>query len=237
MRVVILAPLVSPLRPSGSFIYCGSGDSPLSSNYQFSRKVHCFVDALLLTRRDLLIDAGGIDAAFNLLAFADYCIRVWKMGLSVMYEPTLAAVELQIPSKHHEAVEDRIMRLELPRLLAKHGDWLVEEKSQLSSTAIGTRHPCDTRKRILFIEDRVPHPYLGRGYPRSHMMLVKLVEMGYFVTLYPMLEPSEDVGSAYRDVPRDVEILLGHGGKSGLARVLAERHGSFDLIFVTRRIT
>ena len=30
------------------------------------------------------------------------------------------------------------------------------------------------QKRILFIDDRIPHPYLGSGYTRSSKMLVRL---------------------------------------------------------------
>src|ERR1700738_3485622 len=43
------------------------------------------------------------------------------------------------------------------------------------------------RKRILFVEDRVPHKYLGAGYPRSNLIAAGLSRMGVSVTLYPTI--------------------------------------------------
>lgn len=88
-------------------------------------------------------------------------------------------------------------------------------------------------KRILFIEDRVPHWHLGSGYPRSNLILTELRRMGHAVTLYPLVAYDEDEASAYSDIPREVEIVLGHG-PARLKRFLKERRGQFDLVFVSR---
>lgn len=89
------------------------------------------------------------------------------------------------------------------------------------------------RKRILLIEDRVPHVYLGAGYPRSNFIIAQLVEMGYLVTLYPLIFPQEQWSEVYEDIPRRVEVVL-HHGVDKLRQFLAERAANFDLIFVSR---
>lgn len=89
------------------------------------------------------------------------------------------------------------------------------------------------RRRILFIEDRVPHPHLGAGYPRSNVILWDLTRMGYEVTLYPLIYPKEPEETAHEDIPPEVKIAMGHGS-AGLRRFLTERRGRYGLIFVSR---
>lgn len=40
--------------------------------------------------------------------------------------------------------------------------------------------------RILFLDDRVPHPRLGCGYPRTAQLLHSLTDSGFHVTYFPM---------------------------------------------------
>ena len=43
-------------------------------------------------------------------------------------------------------------------------------------------------KTMLFIDDIVPLPQLGRGYPRSFFLLNSFLAMGYRITFFPMLD-------------------------------------------------
>ena len=221
------------IHPDGTLDHCTKGNSPLLPEYQFRRPVTFFVDALLLTRRDQFVSLGGFDSQFSVLRNADYCLRLWRRGLSVVYEPTLSVVDLAFPPSNRGTVKNSIMQQEAQRLLATHRDWVQGHLSHTGRSSAHQRCLMDNRKRILFIEDRVPHPYLGRGYPRCHLILLKLLELGYFVSLYPVVEPVEDWSSAYSDLPRDVEILLGLG-KAGLPQLLRDRLRTYDLIFVSR---
>jgi hypothetical protein len=58
-------------------------------------------------------------------------------------------------------------------------------------------------------------------------------QLGYRVTLYPLLVPDEDWTSAYTDIPRDVELMLG-GGEQGLPGFLAGRLPHCDVLLVSR---
>jgi glycosyltransferase involved in cell wall biosynthesis len=51
--------------------------------------------------------------------------------------------------------------------------------------------------RVLIIDDRVPDPVLGFGYPRAHEIILSMRRLGHQVTLMPFSPlPSRDVNSA-----------------------------------------
>ena len=61
--------------------------------------------------------------------------------------------------------------------------------------------------RILFIDDRIPHPYLGSGYTRSSKMLGIMNDLECLVTFYPTdLGYQENWQDTYQDIPRTIEI-------------------------------
>lgn len=90
-----------------------------------------------------------------------------------------------------------------------------------------------TTRRILFIEDRVPHHHLGAGYPRSNEIIAELLRLGHSVTLYPLTFCDEDEASVYSDISRKIEVIL-RQGPAGLKHFLKERLGQFDLVLVSR---
>ncbi|MCL2926955.1 MAG: hypothetical protein O4861_21810 [Trichodesmium sp. St16_bin4-tuft] len=82
-----------------------------------------------------------------------------------------------------------------------------------------------TRKRVLFIDDKVPHPFLGSGYTCSHSILSQIVNMGYAVT-FSAGNPSyqEEWVTTYGDISREVEVIIGYGLPQ-LNEFLRERKG------------
>jgi len=89
-------------------------------------------------------------------------------------------------------------------------------------------------KSILYIDDRVPHPSLGAGFPRANYILRELVRQKYRVTLVPLNFPLEDTfESAAVDVDPSVEIMIGTG-RHNFREFLEERLDHTDLIWVSR---
>ncbi len=86
---------------------------------------------------------------------------------------------------------------------------------------------------VLVLEDRVPHPWVGSGYPRSHAIVESLRQLGHCVVLYPMHEHGESLPCAYADMPRSIEIVLGLGASRLGDYLRAEAH-RFDLVYVSR---
>src|SRR5439155_1165432 len=67
------------------------------------------------------------------------------------------------------------------------------------------------KPRVLFIDDRVPHAWLGSGFPRARAILLTLLQQGCFVTYYPFAVFDEDWPSVYSDMPPEVEFMMGYG--------------------------
>ena len=83
------------------------------------------------------------------------------------------------------------------------------------------------------IEDRIPHPELGSGFPRSNLMLHCLVELGYEVTLFAAVNFKENWNTAYRDIPHSVEIVQGQDAPS-IADFLIERQNHYRAVIISR---
>ncbi|MEO6913045.1 MAG: glycosyltransferase [Candidatus Baltobacteraceae bacterium] len=87
------------------------------------------------------------------------------------------------------------------------------------------------RPRVLVIDDRVPYPELGRGYPRAMDLLNELRNSGAHVRFYPLQFPfDEDSHSA---IPQGVEILYGRG-EALLGATLEDMLPETDIVWVSR---
>jgi len=87
--------------------------------------------------------------------------------------------------------------------------------------------------RVLVLDDRVPHPQLGSGFPRSNDMLCTLAALGCHVCFYPVTVPVDDWAAIRASLPATVEVVL-HRGIQGLESFLLERSGWFSHLLVSR---
>jgi GT2 family glycosyltransferase len=218
----------------GACVGYGRGDDPLAPPYMFRRDVDYCSGALLLTRKDLFDRLGGFDEAFSPAYYeeTDYCVRLWDAGYRVVFDPGAAILHYEFASRSED---------EASELQTRHRQLFVERNqarvdtyhSSSEANVLHARSAGKRKQRILVIDDRVPHPYLGSGFPRAHRMLTRLVEWNNLVTMYPTAVIDEDWSQAYSDVPREVEIML-HRGEGGLQTFLEERRNFYDVIVVSR---
>ncbi|MDB5803877.1 MAG: wbbL4 [Betaproteobacteria bacterium] len=89
------------------------------------------------------------------------------------------------------------------------------------------------RTRVLIIDDGVPLPSEGAGFPRACALLRALCDRGVFVTHYPRLHPEGRFDQAMACLPPQVEII-DRAGAAGLAGFLREHAGAYDLAIVSR---
>jgi glycosyltransferase involved in cell wall biosynthesis len=89
------------------------------------------------------------------------------------------------------------------------------------------------QKRILFLDDHVPYPELGVGYPRARRLICNLSDIGYAVTFIPLEFPGDNETSARRILPANVELIL-KMKPDALAAFLRSHLETLDLIFVSR---
>ncbi|MDJ0554400.1 MAG: glycosyltransferase [Microcoleaceae cyanobacterium MO_207.B10] len=235
------------LQEAGSIIWqdgtClgyGRGNSPTAPEYQFQRTVDYCSGAFLLTRRDLFFQLGGFDEDYQPAYFeeTDYCVRLQKLGKKIIYDPNVNILHYEFASSSNTGSSEQaiaLMEKNQNIFQQKHKDWFSSQYSTEFKNLIFARIQArEKQKRLLFIDDRIPHPWIGSGYTRSHSILYNIVKLGYFVTLYPGdLRHLEDWSTIYSDIPQTVEVMRGYG-LIMLEDFLRERQGYYDLVFISR---
>jgi len=219
----------------GSCLGYGRGDSPSAPAYMFKRDVDYCSAAFLLTRRDLFLEDGGFDEDYVPAYYeeTDYCVRLWKKGKRIVYDPNVVVLHYEFASSVSVQSAINMAIMNQPTFVSKNQDWLrfqhrpAQENILAASTAVRRGG-----QRILFIEDKVPHDSLGPDFHESNRLLSELTGKGHVVTLYPLNLPEEDWPGIYRDIPREVEVMVDRG-LPRLEEFLNERSGYYDLIFIS----
>lgn len=87
--------------------------------------------------------------------------------------------------------------------------------------------------RILMVDDLLPDPLLGAGYPRAFAIVQSLLAAGHRVDFYPMASTPDDAARLLRAFGEGVRFRPGRGA-AGLRRLLRAKGDLFDLVFVSR---
>jgi GT2 family glycosyltransferase len=230
------------LQEAGSIIWqdasCfgyGRGESPFAPDYMFMRDVDYCSGAFLLTQRQTFLQLGGFDTDFQPAYYeeTDYCLKLWKLGKRVVYDPNAVILHFEFASSKSS---DRAIQMQVNNrevFLKKHQEYLATNYLSYDAGALIARTANRACQRVLFIDDRVPHSSLGSGFPRAREILLTLVNLGYFVTFYPLNVPVESWDDVYEDIPKVVEVMMGYG-LPNLEEFLQERAGYYDIIIVSR---
>ncbi len=236
------------LQEAGSIIWqdgsCqgyGRGDSPTEPQYMFQRSVDYCSGAFLLTHRQLFLEFGGFDQAYQPAYYeeTDYCVRLHKLGKKIIYHPNVSILHYEFASSTSSQAAIELQRRNQQLFIEKHQDWLQNQYSRSEQNILAARTTQDTGKRLLLIEDRVPHVFLGAGYTRCNRIVSAIVEQGYAVTIYSMTSgiseehPLEEWSEVYADISRDIEVIIGYGWPK-LVEFLTARQGYYDLVWVSR---
>jgi GT2 family glycosyltransferase len=218
----------------GSCLGYGRGDNPLAPMYNFRRSVDYCSGAFLLTPRALWKKLGGFDETFKPAYYeeTDYCMRLWQNGLRVVYEPTAAIVHYEFASSESSATAIGLQEKHQKVFETRHRQ-VLDARSKPRVDRILDARARHSGKRVLFIDDRVPHLWLGSGFPRAHALLRALLNENCFVTLYPTAVIHETWDHVYSDLPREVEVMTGWG-REMLESFLRTREGYYSTLIVSR---
>lgn len=221
----------------GSCLGYGRGDAPDAYPYMFQRTVDYCSGAFLLTNRKLFEQLAGFDEAYQPAYYeeTDYCLKLQQAGYKVVYDPKVVILHYEFASSASSKGVIALQQRNQEIFREQHQQWLESQyPADLDRVLFARISAKVQRQRILFIDDRIPHPYLGSGYTRSHSILNTIVDLGYLVTFYPTdLSYQEDWQTVYEDINPEVEIAQGHG-LEGLADFLRTRVGYYSQIFVSR---
>jgi len=238
-------PIVLPdgtLQEAGSIIWSdgaclgyGRRQDPAAPEFQFIREVDYCSAAFLLIRRVAFEALGGLDAAFAPAYYeeTDLCMRLRAAGQRILYDPNAIVDHFEFGSSTSTIAALDLQRRHHLLFVERHRTALAAEHWPHGTSPLLARMRGLSRGRILLIEDRVPFPSLGAGYPRSARLLDALVADGWFVTLYPLVFPQEDWDEVRATIPPTVEVMLGHG-EPRLRQFLRERNVYYDIVMVSR---
>ena len=220
----------------GSCLGYGRGDTPDAGPYRFLRDVDYCSGAFLMLRRELFESMGRFDDAYAPAYYeeSDFCVRLWEAGRPVVFDP-------KVRVKHFEFASDtssgRALELQARNRVTfaeKHLHFLAERPTPDLAHVLAARQRLQPgARKVLFIDDRVPMPWLGQGYPRAARFVAAIAARGDFVTHYPLQFPHESWDEVYRALPETVEVMLDQG-LAGIAGFLSSRAGFYDVLVVSR---
>jgi len=220
----------------GSCLGYGRGSAPLAPEYMFRRDVDYCSGAFLMTRRVLFEALGGFDEDFAPAYYeeTDYCFRLQDRGLRVVYLPDAMTIHYEFASSTGQDAAVALQRRNQGRFSAKHRQRLSGQLAPDLTETLRARYAGGGKRKLLYLDDRVPHRTLGSGFPRSNQIVGHLASRGYDITLYPLNFPIEDEwGTVYDDIDAGIEVMLGYG-RAHLAGFLSERLEYFNDMLVSR---
>jgi GT2 family glycosyltransferase len=229
------------LQEAGNIVFAdggcagyGRGDDPEKPEYQFRRAVDYVSGCFLLTSRTIFEALGGFDEAFVPAYYeeSDYCLRLAVSGYRVLYEPRAVLFHKEYGSSNAEQAA-ALMQRNRALFVERHRERLAHHPEP-GSNHLWARHHPERRKRVLFIDDAIPHLDRGGGLPRANAIAHGRSELGGFATFYPMSESKEQTwAEVYADLPRGLEVMRG-SSRDGLTEFLSSRAGYYEAVMVSR---
>ncbi|MDA8418777.1 MAG: glycosyltransferase [Desulfobacteraceae bacterium] len=219
----------------GSCLGYGRGESPQAPEFQFVRQVDYCSGAFLLVRRHLFEQLGGLDPVYAPAYYeeSDFCLRLQQKGYAVVYDPKVAINHFEFASSVVKEHAIALQRRNRQIFLERHRKALTGRQEPSPDHIVTARLASQPQRRILIIDDRVPHHGLGSGFPRAAEMIGKIHEFGYFITFYPLRFPQDNWRRVYATLPEEVEVII-DSGMEGLPGFIRSRAGYYTHLLVSR---
>jgi GT2 family glycosyltransferase len=224
------------LQEAGSIVWAdgsceayGRGGDPLDGEFNFERPVDFCSAAVLLTPRALFEQLHGFDERYKPAYYedADYCVRLWKGGHRVVYEPRAVAMHREFGSATSAFASVALQRERREVFAASHRDWLGQQRPRNATTTVARSHPHGT-PTLIMVDDAPPDRRLGSGFPRAAAMVHAFLTLGYRVTIC-LTGTAVRAQRALAALP-EVEVIA--PGAYGLRSFFEERRA--DVVVVSR---
>lgn len=220
----------------GSCLGYGRGDDPARPEYAYVRDVDYCSGAFLMVRRALFESMGRLDRAFVPAYYeeSDFCVRLWEQGHRIVYDPQVRIRHFEFASEVASGWAIDLQQKHRALFVQRHPRFLSHRPEPDPQAVLHARQRLPAgRQRVLVIDDRVPLPWLGQGYPRAARLVAVLAADGHAVTHYPLQFPAEPWSEVRRALPETVEVMLDHGLPM-LEPFLQARQGLYDTVLVSR---
>jgi GT2 family glycosyltransferase len=216
----------------GSALGYGREGDPMYPEYSYLREVDYCSGACLLVRKDIFQRLGLFDVRYSPAYYddSDLCLGIRGLGYKVVFQPDVVVFHHEFTSSSFEKAT-AIMAANRSKFVAKWKDTLKDKLDPSPNNVLFAR---DIRpgNRLLVVDDRVPTPYQGSGYPRADRMLRFLGELGYKVTLFPL-----DNATPWQPFTHELQQLgieVFYGDNLDFIRFAQDRTGYYDLVLISR---
>jgi GT2 family glycosyltransferase len=220
----------------GSCRGLGRRRDPGSHLFNFEREVDYISGAYLASSLHIIQALGGLDERFAPAYYeeTDLCFRAAKIGIPVVYSPTIVIKHVEFGSSQHSEWAVQQMNKNRLRFSEIHKDRLQHSLSagvfsEDSITCVMHGY-LDERPKVLYIEDRIPSADLGSGFSRAADIVRSLQacssHLSIFATDFLRSQLTVD------HLPTGVECI--EGNRIMMESLLLERHDFYDFIIVSR---
>jgi len=187
----------------------GRGQAPFSSDYMHRRDVPYCSGAFLMTPASLFRKCGKFDPAF-LPAYcedADYCLRLWQMGLRVVFNPDSVIM-------HHETGISRFRQFLFPPVLrniaifrSRYSEYLrtLPDYGAAPISSLDGKH---LRLAYLLIVDRIESSVENDALP---VLIRRMLEDELFLSVYPLQPWFGERRELKANIPDEVEVVAERG--------------------------
>lgn len=214
----------------GSALGYGRDDDPSKPEYSYLREVDYGSAACLLVRADLVHELGGFDERYLPAYYedTDLCFGIRRLGHRVVFQPEVSVFHCEFGSRSRRRAE-ALCEANQPKFAEK---WAAELQSQFRYGATLRARDRRPGKRVLVMDDQIPAPHLGSGFPRAHGMLQALTEAGFVVTFVPLTIPTQHQPTTRRLQQLGVEVF--YGDTLDAQELLEDRAGYYDVVLISR---
>ena len=221
----------------GSCLGYGRGQSPQLHQFNFKRFVDYCSAAFLMTRTELFKKHNGFDPIFKPAYYeeTDYCLWLQEQGYKVVYHPQIVVRHFEFASGSQENANS-IIEKNHQLFYKKHKTRLSHhhsfEEYNISVARFATSQ--QSRKKILYVDAKIPHRDYGAGFPRSNAILQIMSNLGYQITLYPLNHSSDQSWKeTYRDIEDSIEVVWSRGFEGFKVHFLS-LIDDYDFLWISR---
>ncbi len=218
----------------GSTAAYGRGESPSDMQYLFQRTVDYCSGAFLLTSRRVFTEVGMFNERYIPAYYedADYCLELEARGLRTVYEPR--ATVLHAESSSSDPTSASSLQIQNRRTFREIRHRQLSSRLPRSERNMDTaRSRASSLRHILYIDDQIPAPEKGSGFPRAKLIIDALLEAGMSITFATTQVVSEEANEVYQHLDRQIEVvsLL---EESSLRKYLERKQQKPDVVFIAR---
>ncbi|MFC2067693.1 glycosyltransferase [Chloroflexota bacterium] len=220
----------------GSALGYGRGDDSSKPEYNYVREIDYCSGACLLVKRELFKNIGGFDERLKPGYYedTDLCFSLRNLGYKVIYQPKSVVVHFEGITYSTDAFTSvkRYQEINKPKFVDKWNAVLQKHHYYPNSENVLFARNRLLGKNVLVMDDRIPTPSQGGGYPRAHNMLKLIGEFGYKVTFYPL--DNTTPWQPYTDEFQQLGIEVFYNNYLNFMSFAKDRAGYYDLILISR---